>query len=436
MSDKLALLGGTKIVSKDIGPACKWPTITQEDEQAVLDVLRAGTMSGIDITKEWEKEFAQYLGVDYCLGHCNGTAALLSAMFACGIGVGDEIIAPSMTYWATALPCFQLGATVVFADVEVDTLGIDPDDIERHISPRTKAIVPVHYAGYPADMDRIMAIAARHGLKVIEDVSHAHGSLYKGRMTGTIGHVGAMSCMSGKSLVASEAGMLATSDRFLWERAVAFGHYLRHGEAITDPSLVPFKGYPMGGVKHRVNQIASALGRTQLRRYPQRLAEIQRAMNRFWDLLEGCPGIRAHRPPKDSGSTMGGWYAAKGLYRAEELDGLGVDTFCEAVRAEGCPTYPGCNPPMHLHPVLNDCDIYGHGKPTRIANSDRDLRQPPGSLPVAEKIGKMCYSIPWFKQYDEEAIEQAAAAFRKVAENADQLLSEARVRSDCQATRA
>ncbi|MBN2308147.1 MAG: DegT/DnrJ/EryC1/StrS family aminotransferase, partial [Candidatus Hydrogenedentes bacterium] len=391
MSEKLALLGGTQAVKADIGAACKWPHITEEDEQAVLAVLRAGTMSNTDITQEWEKEFAAYLGVDYCLAECNGTAALLAAMFACGVGVGDEIIAPSMTYWATALPCFQLGATVVFADIEPETLNIDPKDIEHRITPRTKAIVPVHYAGYPADMDPIMAIAEKHGLKVIEDVSHAHGGLYKGRITGAIGHVAAMSCMSGKSLVAGEAGMLATNDRLIWERAIAFGHYSRHAQSITDPSLVPYKGYPLGGVKHRVNQIASALGRVQLKHYPARIAEIQKAMNRFWDNLEGCPGIRAHRPPKDSGSTMGGWYAAKGLYRAEELGGLDAARYCEAVTAEGCTTHPRCNPPMHLHPVLNDCDIYGHGKPTRIANSDRDLRQPAGSLPVSERIGDMCY---------------------------------------------
>jgi dTDP-4-amino-4,6-dideoxygalactose transaminase len=418
--DKLAIHGGPKAVTKDLSEVTRWPRITKEDEEAVLAVLRAGTMSGTEVTKEFEKEFAAYLGVSHCLGHCNGTAALLSAMFACRVGVGDEIICPGMTYWASALPCYSLGATPVFADIDPDTLCIDPGDIERHVTAQTRAIVAVHYAGYPADMDVIMAIARAHGLKVIEDVSHAHGTLYKGTMTGTIGDAAAMSCMSGKSLVAAEAGMLATNDRRMWEQAVTFGHYARHGD-LTEPDLVAGKGYPWGGVKHRLNQLASALGRVQLKHYPARMAEIQRAMNYFWDLLEGCPGIKAHRPPKNSGSTMGGWYAAKGLYRAEELNGLDVARFCEAVVAEGCPTSPGANQPMHLHPVFNDIDIYGHGKPTRIANSDRDLRQPPGSLPVVERIGKICFHIPWFKHFDKDVIEQHAAAFRKVAEHADEL---------------
>ncbi|MCP4638915.1 MAG: DegT/DnrJ/EryC1/StrS family aminotransferase [bacterium] len=420
-STKLAIHGGPKTVTADCGKATAWPLITKEDEDAVLEVLRAGSMSGTDITKEFEKEFAAYLGVEYCLGYCNGTASLLGAMFGCGVGAGDEIICPGMTYWASALPCFQLGATVVFADVDPDSLCIDPADIDHRITDRTKAIVIVHYAGYPCDMDPIMAIAEKRGVKVIEDVSHAHGSLYKGRITGSLGHVAAMSCMSGKSLVASEAGMLATNDREIWERAIAFGHYARHDD-LTIPDLVKGKGYPLGGAKHRMNQLSSALGRSQLRAYPGRIAEIQEAMNLFWDLQEGVPGIKAHRPSKESGSTMGGWYAAKGLYRAEELGGLHVKKFCEAVSAEGCQTGPGANRAMNLHPVLNDVDIYGHGKPTRNAFSDRDVRQPEGSLPVTESIMEICYHIPWFKRMDKEAIEQCAAAYRKVAENADQLM--------------
>jgi len=421
MSESLAILGGPKAVQGDWSDVCRWPIITEEDEMAVLDVLRSGNMSGTDVTKLFEEEFGSYFGMPYCLAHCNGTAALLAAMWACEVGVGDEIICPSITYWASALPAFSLGATAVFADVDLDTLNIDPGDIEHRITDRTKAIVVVHYCGYPCEMAAIMELAREHEIKVIEDVSHAQGSLYKGVLTGSIGDVSAMSLMSGKSLVAGEGGMLVTRERRIWERAVAFGHYERH-EELTEADLVPFKGYPQGGVKHRINQIASALGRVQLKYYQERIEEIQRAMNAFWDRLEGCPGVKAHRPPKDSGSTMGGWYAAKGLYRPEELGGLDVERFCEAVREEGCGTYPRANTPMHLHPVTNTCDVYGHGKPTRIAHSDWDLRQGPGSLPRSETVATHCFSIPHLKKYDEGAIQELASAFRKVAENADRLL--------------
>lgn len=421
MSNQLALLGGPKAVTKDWTATTRWPIITEEDEAAVLEVLRSGDMSGLGVTKQFEADFASYYDMPYCLAHCNGTAALLSAMYACGVGVGDEIICPSVTYWASAMPCFSLGASVVFADVDPDTLNINPNDIEHRISPRTKAIVAVHYCGYPCDMEPILAVARKHGIKVIEDVSHAHGSLYRGRLTGTLGDVAAMSLMSQKSLVAGEAGMLVTRDRLIWERAIAFGHYCRH-DLLTDSGLTPFKGVPLGGVKHRLNQLASALGRAQLKHYQARIEEIQRAMNYFWDLLEGCPGIKPHRPPKDSGSTMGGWYAAKGLYRAEQLGGLDIGKFCEAVRAEGSVANPGANFPLHLHPVLNSCDIYGHGRPTRNAHAACDLRQPTGSLPVSERIATLCYSIPHFKHLHTDVIEEHAAAFRKVAEQADRLL--------------
>jgi hypothetical protein len=148
-------------------------------------------------------------------------------------------------------------------------------------------------------------------------------------------------------------------------------------------------------------------------------------MNRFWDLLEGVPGIQAHRPGRDSGSHMGGWYAALGLYRPEELGGLSVTRFCEAVTAEGVGGVgPGCNYPLHLHPLFNTCDVYGHGKPTRIAHATRDVRQPPGSLPVTELAGTLTYHVPWFKHDRPAVIEEHAAAFRKVAINARDLLKE------------
>lgn len=421
----LAIQGGPRTVITDPGDLFTWPIITQEDENAVLDVLRTGDMSGTAVTKEFEKEFAHWMGVKHALGFNNGTGSILAAMFGVGIGVGDEIICPATTYWASAMPAYSLGGTVVFADTDRLTLCIDPKDIERHISERTKAIVVVHYLGHPADMDAIMAIAEKHSLKVIEDVSHAHGALYKGRKVGSIGHVAGYSLMAGKSLVAGEAGMLTTNDTEIYERAVAFGHYERFDASIKTASLQPFAGLPMGGFKHRMHQLSAAVGRVQLRHYDERCVEIRKAMNYFWDLLEGTPGIRAHRVNESTGSTMGGWYAAHGLYRRAELGGLSLSRFCEAVRAEGVAMCSaGCNQPLHQHAVFNTADVYQEGKPTRIAHSSRDLRQPAGSLPIAEIICREVYFIPWFKHYRPALIEENANAFKKVAENADKLLND------------
>lgn len=429
---KLAILGGPKAVTKNPGDIFKWPIVTREDEDAVLDVLRRGAMSGTDITKQFEKEYGAWMGMDYALAYCSGTESLRGAMWACGVGAGDEIICPSMTFWASATQALSLGAAVNFADIDPDTLCIDANDIEHRIGPRTKAIVVVHYTGYPCDMDNIMEIARKHNVKVIEDVAHAHGSLYKGKMCGTFGDIAAMSMMSGKSFAIGEAGMMVTNNRHLYERCISFGHYERTGapsnynpteKAISNPELTQYAGVPLGGFKHRMNQTCSAMGRVQLKYYPDRIKEIQAGMNRFWDLLEGVPGLKAHRPPKDSGSTMGGWYASHGLYRAEELCGLPCAKFAEAVAAEGAPCHAGANQPLHIHPVFHTADIFNMGKPTMISFGQRDVRQGAGTLPVAESIMEIAYGIPWFKHDRPEIIEEYATAFRKVAENADVLLS-------------
>ena len=426
-----AILGGPRAIESEDAALFRWPIVTAEDEQAVLEVLRAGAMSGTEITRAFEREYAAWVGVKHALGYCNGTASLLGAFWACGVGAGDEVICPSMTYWASCTAVLGLGATVNFADIDPDTLCIDPEDIEHRIGPRTKAIVVVHYAGHPCDMDRILPIARRHGVKVIEDVSHAHGSLYKGRPCGSLGDIAGMSMMAGKSFAIGEAGMLLTDDSVLYERAVAFGHYELTGgpsrfakdEAVVHGDLLRFKGLPLGGHKHRMNQTCSAMGRVQLKYYPERIVEIQNAMNRFWDLLDGVPGIRAHRTPRESGSTMGGWYHARGRYRADELDGLPCANFCEAVRAEGVSgCHPGANFPLHTHPVFHEADILKQGQPTALAFGQRDVRQCLGSLPVAERIAEIVFGVPWFKHDRPAEIERYAAAFRKVAEQAAQLM--------------
>ena len=425
MTSKLAMLGGPKAIPNHQEDMFRWPIVTKEDEEAVLEVLRRGGMSGVDVTMKFEDDFAKWQGTKYALGFNNGTASLHAAMFACKVGVGDEIICPSVTYWASGTSVFSLGATVVFADIDPNTLCIDPEDIEKRITNRTKAIMVVHYLAHPADMDRIMEIARKHKIKVIEDVSHAQGGLYKGKKLGTIGDVGAMSLMSGKSLAIGEAGMLVTNDLEIFERSEAFGHYERFEKDITTEELKPYMGLPLGGFKYRMHQLSSAVGRVQLKYYDERCVEIRKSMNYFWDLLEGVPGIQAHRPQKDSGSNMAGWYAPHGIFRTEELGGLSVTRFAEAVAAEGdyfC--YQGCNEALHTHSLFSTCDVYGHGKPTRIANSIRDVRKFDSSLPESEKVSKRVYGIPWFKHYKPEVIEQYANAYRKVCENYKELLKD------------
>ena len=412
---KLALLDGSKTVNSEAGDMFKWPIVNQTMEDGVLQVLRDGNMSGTDITKKFEQAYAEWTGVKYALAHSSGTASLQCAMYGVGVGQGDEIICPSITYWASCVQALTLGASVVFADIDPVTLCIDPDDMERRITPRTKAVVVVHYLSYPADMDRIMTIARKHNLKVIEDVSHAHGALYKGKLAGTFGDAAGYSMMSGKSFAIGEGGMLTTDSREVYERAIVFAHYERHNE-ITDEKIKAGAGVPWGGYKYRMHQLSSIVGLEQVKKYPAEIAEIDQAMNYFWDLLEGVPGLDAHRPAKASGSTKGGWYASHGIYKKEELGGLSLKRFCEAVQAEGVPfCTPGCNAALHTHPLFSKVDVYGSGTPTNRAGSS-------GKLPVAEGIQARVFNIPWFKHYRPEIIAEYAAAYRKVAENYRELL--------------
>jgi perosamine synthetase len=421
--EQLALLGGEKSVKSESSDIFAWPIVTERHEQAILDVLRSRKMSGIEITKEFEKKYAEMLGRKYALAYNNGTAAILGAMYGLGIGLGDEVICPSITYWASVAQAYNLGATPVFADIDPDTLCIDPNDIEHRITPRTKAIVVVHYAGMPAEMDAIMKIATGHNLKILEDASHAHGALYKGKQVGTFGEASAFSLMTGKALAIGEGGILFTDDRRVYERALLFGHYIRHYE-ITLDEIKPFVGLPCGGAKHRIHQLSSVFGIVQLELYPQQMADIDKAMNYFCDLLEDTSGIRPIRPAKGTNTTKGGWYYPHFKYIAEELGGLSLSRFSKAVVAEGSICNPGCNKPLHLHPLFTTMDVYGHGRPTRIAflNESAKIEQYVEALPVAESITRRVFEVPWFKHCKPDEIEQHAGAYKKVVENYRQLL--------------
>ncbi|MBN1540716.1 DegT/DnrJ/EryC1/StrS family aminotransferase [candidate division KSB1 bacterium] len=419
---KLALLGGKKSVQHDPGNLFRWPIVTPEHEEAVLDVLRTGRMSGIDVSKKFEAEYAQQLGRSFALTYPSGTSAILGGFYGLGVGVGHEVIAPSLTYWASVLQVYSLGATPVFAEVDSETLCIDPRDVEQLITERTRAIVAVHYTGMPADIDALKKIADRHNLPILEDCSHAHGALYKGRPVGTLTQVAGFSLMSGKSFAIGEGGMLFTDDRKIYERAILFGHYIRDNE-ILDPDLQPFSGLPAGGYKHRMHQLSSAFGRVQLKYYPDQMREIDRAMNYFCDALEELAGIYPIRP-RDTQNTKGGWYLPLCRYEKSELGGLSLQRFAHAIQAEGSVCHPGANTPMHLHPLFSEMDVYGHGKPTRFAHLpdtvDRSLYLRP--LPVTEGLYQKLFQIPWFKQFDAKKIDEHIAAYHRVVADYKSLL--------------
>ncbi|MFA6930327.1 MAG: DegT/DnrJ/EryC1/StrS family aminotransferase, partial [Lentisphaeria bacterium] len=309
-----------------------------------------------------------------------------------------------------------------FADIDAESVCLSPASFEAHITPRTKAVVVVHYAAYPADMDAIMAIARKHGIKVIEDVSHAQGGLYKGKMLGTFGDVAAFSLMSGKSFAIGEGGMLLTDEQEIYERAILWGHYGRHSK-VSDAVKGNAGGLPWGGYKYRMHQLSSVVGLEQMKKYPAEMAEIDQAMKYFWSQLQGLPGIKCCYP-ESKGSTKAGWYASHAFFNTEELQGLSLERFVEAVKAEGTPIYAGGNRPLHKHPLFSTHDIYGHGRPTASLYLPEgvDPRELTGELPETDRINGRIFGEPWFKHYRPQKISRYAEAIRKVLENYEELL--------------
>ena len=423
---KLALMGGTPLLATMDEQLFHWPIVNDAMIAAQTKVLLDGNMSGTDISRRFEAEFAKWQGRKYALAHNNGTSALTAAMYGVGLGRGDEIICPSVTYWASCTSALTLGATVVFCDIDPETLQLDPASFEARITPRTKAVMVVHYLSHPAPMDEIMAIARRHGLKVIEDVSHAQGGHYKGRMLGTFGDVAAMSLMSGKSFCIGEGGMLVTDDFEVYRRAIRLGHYDRIYSVFSEEEVAETRNLPFGGVKNRMHQVSSAIGLEQLKKYDSEIAEIDRAMKYFWEGVGDIPGIRKIYP-EDPGSDKAGWYASRFHYDPAAFKGVSNLTFCKALNAEvggGAFAY-GCNMPLHISSLFYDVDIYGDGRPTARAFLPEgvDPRALTGELPVAEGVNALLLTEPWFKHNDHARIDPYIEAVRKVAANCGELLA-------------
>ena len=395
-ADKLAILGGKPVIAKKDDRLFHWPIVTEAMKRASDKVLEEGAMSGTDRSRAFEEKFAAWHGRKYALTFPNGTSALTTTFWALGIGPGDEVICTTLTYWASCLGAITLGAKVRFCDCRRDTLQMDPKSFEAQITKRTKAVIVVHLSAHPCDMDAIMRIANRHHLAVIEDVSHAQGGHYKGKMLGTFGKVAAMSLMAGKSFAIGEGGILVTDDYEIYRRAIRYGHYDRIPQHFSPKEIALTKNLPFGAMKNRLNQCASAVGLEQLKKYGRERKEIEKAMLYFWKQLADIPGIGLIYP-KDKGSDKAGWYASRFSYDPEAFDGLTNITFARALSAEvGGGVMPGGYQPLHMS------SLFGKKQ---------------GPFPVADRINEWMIGDLWFKHFDRKALDLHAAAFRKVAEN-------------------
>ncbi|MGA9566022.1 MAG: DegT/DnrJ/EryC1/StrS aminotransferase family protein, partial [Candidatus Korobacteraceae bacterium] len=263
---KLAIDGGQPVRTT---PFPAWPVFSEEQIEAVSVVLRSGRVNYWtgDEGQRFEREFAAYTGVKHALTVANGTLALELALYALGVGPGDDVVTPCRSFIASASCVVIRGARPVMADVDRDSQMITPEALRQAITPRTKAVIAVHLAGWPCDMDSIMAIAAQHNIAVIEDCAQAHGARYKGHPVGSMGHIGTYSVCQDKIMTTGgEGGMLVTSDKEIWNRAWSYRDHGKSYEAVYGREHPPGyrQVYESVGTNLRLTEMQSALGRVAL----------------------------------------------------------------------------------------------------------------------------------------------------------------------------
>jgi dTDP-4-amino-4,6-dideoxygalactose transaminase len=285
-------------------PLPPWPSFTEDEAEAVQKVLLSNKVNYWTGTegREFEKEFAEYCGVKHAIALANGTLALELALYALDIGPGDEVITTSRTFIASASCIVMRGATPIIADVDPVSQNITADTIRPLITPRTKAIIAVHLAGWPCDMDAIMALAEEHGLKVIEDCAQAHGARYKGRPVGSMGDVGAFSfCQDKIMTTGGEGGMLTTNDTEVWKKAWAYKDHGKSYDAVYNREHPPgFRWlHESFGSNWRLTEMQSAIGRIQLRRLDDWVAVRRRHAAMLNDAFAKIPVLRVTPTPQD-----------------------------------------------------------------------------------------------------------------------------------------
>lgn len=338
MSDKLAIHGGTPVKTK---PFPAWPQYDDSEKEALLGVLESNVWWRTPGTRtlQFESDFAAYHGARHGIACTNGTAALEIVMSALDIGLGDEVIVPDYTFVATASAVLYAGALPVIVDIDPGTYCIDPDQVEAAITPRTKAIIAVHVAGHPADMDRLQEIAGKYGLILLEDCAHAHGSEWKGQRVGTFGAAGTFSFQQSKLMTAGEGGIIISNDDGLAIRL----------RSVHDCGRMPdewFYSHFINGSNYRLSEWQGAVLSQQLARLDTQAAIRSRNAAILDQELAKIDGITPQA--LDERCTRNGHYCYIFHYDPAAFGGLSTEEFIKAFNAEGIPTQASYPPVRKL----------------------------------------------------------------------------------------
>jgi perosamine synthetase len=392
--DTLALNGGPKAVTTPHGNAARWPLYGPDDEKAVLELVRKPDYAPLDaLEQEWKNMYK----VPYAKPYCNGTSALTTMFFALNLPAGSEIMVPSYTFFATIVPMRLFGLVPVFVDINPRTLNFDVEDAKRRLTKNTKAVLPVHWIGLPAEMDHICNFAKEKGLIVLEDSCHAHGASLQGRLMGTWGRMAAFSFQASKPLPGIEGGMANFQNREDYERGVTFGHYDHPHRFPKDSEFRQFEGTGLG-LKLRMHPLAAALIRSQLPGLLQRNKEGAAQIRRLNDRLMQLPGLYEQAPRPDMQRL---YYSSNMLFIDEAKAGLSRAACVKALQAEGVHANASSYRLQHKCPLYQDARWWHH------------LPTIP-DLPGSEQANRTAIALPYFTSQVPEVVEQYAKAFEKV----------------------
>ena len=418
MSGKLAIHGGEPAVT--VSSEEGWKPPIEEQKRAVAELIDRQELSaaGYGVGLLFEREFAAYTGAAYCLSTDHGSNAIMAGLYAVGVGPGDEVIVPSRGYIGSYAGAIHLGAKPVFCDCCPDNALMDPADAESRITPRTRAMVPIHFNGTMCDMDGLLYLRNKYGIAIVHDACHAHPSLWDGANVGALPDIACFSLQGsdpdGKPVSGGEGGIATTNNREYLERMLIYCHLHRRGieDELTRPEYRMLHRQGLG-LKWRPHPLAMALARISLQSADYRSE--RRAEHRAYlrQALEAIPGVHpaASYPKARDGGFYGGYRL---IYHPEELGGLDARAYLAAMRAEGVGLSNYRDDPEHLRALIQrGFDLYGHGRgPIGPGAYDHKL----GDLPVTEAMlleGRAMRLSPYIEPA-EGLLDQIIAAFHKV----------------------
>jgi len=393
----LAIDGGQPVRTTPFAP---WPYFEADEIAAAVETLQSGKVNYWTGTEgnEFEKEFAAFIGCSHAIALANGTVALELALYALGVGHGDEVIVTPRTFIASASCCVMRGAIPVLADVDPVSQNFTAETIRPHISVRTKAIICVHLAGWPCDMDPIIELAREHGIKVIEDCAQAHGATYKGSRVGSLGDVAAFSfCQDKIMTTGGEGGMLTTSDKHLWRKAWEFKDHGKSHDAVFNRQHPPgFRWlHESFGTNWRLTEMQSAIGRLQLRKLPAWMAARQRNAAILTEGFSRIAALRVTPAPPEISHAMYKYYAfIRPELLAPDWDRIRV---IDALCAEGINCYFGSCGKIYQEKAFVDAGL-GPGE----------------RMPVARQLGETSLMFQVHPTLGDEDMQDTVRAVEKV----------------------